>query len=130
MTVFSFLAGKKNILADVYSSSEFMNKTINEWLINTSSSNRKIFVDGVFELFYSSGSESFRELSKSWTKDVPKMFNAYKSISKEDRKVMMKMFKEFNKAVGEVFKESSHLKMSELKEKVQFKKDIDNDSGK
>lgn len=109
----------KFILADkITSSSEFVNLTINEWLMNTTAENRKIFVDGVFDLFFSSSSESFRELSKSWTKDIPKMMSAYGDISKEDRKIISHMLREFGKASSSVFKENSKAKLEEM-----FKKD-------
>lgn len=106
----------------VTGSSEFTNETINEWLLNTSPENRKIFVDGVFEMLYSSESESFRELSKTWTKEIPNMMGAYKDISKDDRKVISKMIKEFIKASSDVFKKNSKVKIEELKDNFFDKK--------
>lgn len=105
----------KFVLAEkITESSEFINLTIREWLLNTTPQNRKIFVDGVFDLFYSSNSDSFRELSKSWVKDIPNMMSAYKDISKEDRKIIGEMLKEFGRATGSVFKESSRAKLEEM----------------
>lgn len=92
-------------------SSEFAHKAIKEWLINTNPQNRKIFVDGIFDLLYSSNSESFRELSKSWAKDIPNMLNAYSEISKEDKKVIGSMLMEFSKASSNTFKEESKAKI-------------------
>ena len=74
---------------------------------NTTPQNRKIFVDEVFELLYSSDSESFRELSRTWTKEIPNMMSAYKDISKDDRKVISQMIGEIVKASSNVFKKTS-----------------------
>lgn len=95
-------------------SSEIVNLTIRQWLTNTTPQNRKLFVDAVFELLYSSNSESFRELSKTWTKDIPEMVEAYSEISKEDKKNIIKMLKEFGKAFSSAFKEESKYKWEEI----------------
>lgn len=105
---------KFTLAEKITDSSEFINLTIKEWLLNTTPQNRKIFVDGVFDLFYSSNSDSFRELSKSWVKDIPNMMNAYKDISKEDKKIISEMLKEFGKATSIAFKESSKAKLEKV----------------
>jgi len=112
--IFSWEIKKDMIVrSSLTDSSEFAHKTIKEWLINTNPQNRKIFVDGIFDLLYSSNSDSFRELSKSWTKDIPNMLNAYSEISKEDKKVIGEMLKEFSKASSNTFKEESKAKFEE-----------------
>lgn len=95
-------------------SSEFINQTIKTWLLNTNSENRKVFVDSIFELFFSSNSESFHELSKTWIKDIPLMFNAYKDISKKDRKVITQMIKEFARSSSSVLKNIGKEKLEKI----------------
>ena len=106
---------KKDMIvrSSLTNSSEFAHKTIKKWLVNTTPQNRKVFVDGIFDLLYSSNSESFRELSKNWTKDIPNMLSAYSEISKEDKKVIGNMLKEFSRASSNIFKEESKAKLEE-----------------
>lgn len=93
-------------------SSEFINQSITQWLLNTDSKSREIFVDGIFDLFYSSNSDSFRQLSKSWINDIPNMMKTYKDISKEDKKVISEMIKQFGKSSVNVFKKESKEKIN------------------
>lgn len=94
--------------------SDFTKDTINEWLLNTSPNNRKIFVDSIFDLLYSSNSESLKELSKTWTKNLPNMMNTYKELSKEDKKIISSMIIEFIKSSSSVFKITSKNKIEEI----------------
>lgn len=103
-------------LTGVSETSEFTNKTINQWLMNTDSKNRKIFVDSIFELFYSSNSNSFHEFSKTWIKDLPQMMEVYKEISKEDKKIISEMVKQFGKASSIVLKEEGKKKIDNIKD--------------
>lgn len=95
-------------------SSEFVNQSIKQWLLNTDVKSREIFVDSIFDLFYSSKSDSFRQLSKNWINDIPNMLGAYKDISKDDKKVVGEMIKEFGKASSVVFKKESKEKFESL----------------
>lgn len=113
----------KMVLSDrVTDSSEFTNMAINEWLLNTTAENRKIFVDSIFDLLYSSDSESFRELSRTWVKEIPNMMFAYNDISKEDKKIISSMLKEFVRASSHVFKEKSSKKIEKMKDNLFDKK--------
>lgn len=83
-------------LENATKSSETMNETMKEWLKNTTPEQRKIFFDGVFEVFYSTEVNSFSEIS--WIKNIPKLFETYKGLSEEDRKTIMEMLKLFGKS--------------------------------
>ena len=84
-------------LDSVTSSSELMNNTLKEWLKNSTPDQRKIFFDGVFEIFNSTEANTFGEFSKLWMKKIPTLFSTYREISEEDRKVIMKMLRLFAK---------------------------------
>lgn len=106
------------MLDSVTDSSEFINQSIRQWLKNTDEGQRKIFVDCIFELLYSSEAITFRELSKVWVSKIPMFLNTYKSISKEDKETVSKMLKEFSSAMSHVFFETSKTKFEEFEEKL------------
>ena len=87
--------GTKMIKEDkVTDSSELINETIREWLENTTPEHRKIFFDGVFEVFYSTEANTFGDIN---IKNIPTIIKTYRDISEEDRKVIMEMIKVFIK---------------------------------
>ena len=118
--IYSWNVVKDNLvmLPEVTNSSEFINQTIRQWLKNTDDKQRKVFVDCIFELLYSSDIDTFRELSKVWMKKIPVFLNTYNSISKEDRDIISDMLKEFVSAIGYVFRVTSKSKFEELENKL------------
>ena len=95
--IYSWQVLRNNLvkLNSVTPSSEIMNTTLQEWLKSSTPEQRKIFFDGVFELFYSTSANTFGEIS---VKSIPKLFSTYREISKEDRKIIMEMLKLFGKS--------------------------------
>lgn len=78
-------------------SSERMYKAMNTWLKSTTAEQRKIFFDGVFEIFYSTSATSFSEISENWLKNTPKLIESYRGLSENDRKAIIEMLKLFGK---------------------------------
>ena len=78
-------------------SSEILNNTLTTWLSNTTPEQRKIFVDTIFELFFSTNLNTFGEISKNITKTLPVIFRKYNEISNEDKKILTEMIKLFIK---------------------------------
>lgn len=72
-----------------------INNKITNWLENTTPGQRKIFVDSVFEIFYSTEANNFEEIN--WIKNVPTIISAYKGLSPEDRKTLIEMITLFGK---------------------------------
>ena len=83
-----FLYSEKN--TDI---SEDIDKTITEWLEETTNEQRKIVIDAVFELFYATESETFGEMSKNISINLPKIIKKYREIAKEDKEIITKMIK-------------------------------------
>lgn len=77
--------------------SEIMNKTVVSWLENTTPEQRKICVDTIFEILYSTEADTFKDLSKNLAKSLPVIMKKYDEISKEDRKMMTNVILEFVK---------------------------------
>ena len=62
-----------------------MNKTVVSWLENTTPEQRKICVDTIFEILYSTEADTFKDLSKNIAKSLPVIMKKYDEVSKEDR---------------------------------------------
>ena len=73
--------------------SENIDKTLTDWLENTTAEQRKIFVDTVFEIFYSTDANTFGDISKNLSTNISKMLKKYGEISTEDKKVITNMIK-------------------------------------
>ena len=99
--------------------SEIMNQTVISWLENTTPQQRKICVDTIFEILYSTDVDTFKELSKSLTKNLPIIMKKYEELSKEDKKMMTNVIIEFVKIyIDKSFntgKETVKTKLSTLK---------------
>ena len=84
-------------LDKVTKSSEVINETIRTWLRETTQEQRKIFFDGVFEIFYSTSANTFSEISATWKTSIPKIIETYKGLQDRDKKNITKMIKLFGK---------------------------------
>ena len=85
--------------------SEILNNTLTNWLNNTTNEQRKIFVDTIFELFYSTNANTFGEISRNITKTLPLILRKYSEVSSEDKKILTDMVKLFIKNYfNEMFK--------------------------
>ena len=73
--------------------SENIDKTLTDWLENTTTEQRKIFVDTVFEIFYSTDANTFGDISKNLSTNISKMLKKYGEISTEDKRVITNMIK-------------------------------------
>ena len=86
-----------NISAELTYTSQAINKTIANWLEDTSGEQRKIYIDTIFELFYSTESRTFGEMSKNISTNLPIIYKKYELISADDKKMLMDMTKLFAK---------------------------------
>ena len=96
-------------LESVTTSSEIMNSTLQEWLKNSTPEQRKIFFDGVFEIFYSTSARTFGEIS---VKNLPKIFATYREIPEHDKKIIMNMLKLFGKTYFNNYKNTESEKLN------------------
>lgn len=83
------------------SSSEAMNKTISNWLENTTVEQRKMYIDTIFDLFYSTEARTFGEMSRNMTTNLPIIYKKYEEISAEDKRMAIDMTKLFAKTYFE-----------------------------
>ena len=79
----------------ITNNSEEFNKTLVDWLENTTNEQRKVFIDTVFELFYSTEAESFGEIMQKFPISLSRILKKYQQLSEEDKKIMTDMVKIF-----------------------------------
>ena len=96
--------------------SEIINKTLNDWLENTTPEQRKVFMDGIFDLFYSTEADTFGEMYKNLSTNIKIIFKTYQNINEEERKQIIEMIKLFAKAYFTVTKDVQSNKFEIMKE--------------
>ena len=101
--------------------SEDFNKVGDDWLENTTAEQRKIFIDTLFEIFYSTDANTFGEISKSLSTNLTKILKKYKSISEEDKKIMTETFKVLAASYMNIVKEKETNKFDNLKKEYKAK---------
>ncbi|MDH6366874.1 MULTISPECIES: Mbeg1-like protein [unclassified Breznakia] len=68
--------------------SHFIDRTIKTWMDQIQPDDRKKFIDSMFELFASVGTDTVHEMGESWFKSLGSMLDAYSHLDKETRKDM------------------------------------------
>jgi len=96
--------------------SENINNMLIEWLDNTTEKDRKIFVDSIFELLYSTDADTFKGIYKKLSTNIPKILSKYKKISPEEKKNLSSMIKLFIVSYVKVIRNKKDSK--KVKEKV------------
>ena len=77
--------------------SERMNNTLTNWLENSTSEQRRVFFDSIFEILYSTEADTFAEIQQKMGKNMSLMIKGYGKMPKEDRKTVNQMLRLFVK---------------------------------
>ena len=101
--------------------SEDIDKTISDWLEITTPEQRKIVIDTVFDLFYSTDSVSFGEMSRNISKNLPILLKKYGEIAKEDKDMITKMIKLIVSSYINIVREKETIKFDNIKEEYKNK---------
>ena len=96
--------------------SEDIDKTMTEWIELTTNEQRKIVIDAIFELFYSTDSETFGEMSKNISTNLPKVLKKYGEIAKEDKEMIKHMIKIIATSYINIFSQREKSKLKDMKE--------------
>jgi hypothetical protein len=70
--------------------SEIFDETVTKWFEETTDGQRKIVVNTVFEVLYSTNIDNVDDISKSVSKILPEVLKEYRKISKRDRAMINK----------------------------------------
>ena len=101
--------------------SETIDKTLTDWLEVTTAEQRKIVIDSVFEILYSTEATTFGEITKNLPTSIPKILKKYGELSKEDKEKITSMIKIIINSYRNVVKERENGKLDNLKEKYKQK---------
>lgn len=114
--IFSWQVLKDNLikLEKNTEASEVIDRTLTEWLETTTTEQRKMFIDLVFELFYSTDADTFIEISQNFYDNMPKMLKKYGEISSEDKKMITKMLRLMMSSYMNILKEKTSNRIDRL----------------
>ena len=88
------LLGDKFIKADLTTSSEFIDKTITNWLKEVNVEQRKIFIDSLFDILEATNVKQINEMTNKWFTNAKKMIKTYKNLDKNTKEIMSKTLSE------------------------------------
>ena len=87
------LEGKKLVsLAEVTNGSQFVDKTLKEWLKEIEPKQREKVIDAIFEIINTTDANSFKEIKERLFTDVRLMLKKYQSLDDESKKMIMEFF--------------------------------------
>ncbi len=95
--------------------SEDIDKTMTEWIELTTNEQRKIVINAIFELFYSTDSETFGEMSKNISTNLPKVLRKYGEIAKEDKEMIKQMIKIIATSYINILSQREKSKLDDIK---------------
>ena len=89
-----------------------IDKAITKWFEDTTNEQRKIVVNTIFDLLFSTQSETFPEMYANLSKNLPVILKNYNKVSKEDREMI-------NKTVRKLLDIYWNIRTNREKEKIK-----------
>lgn len=83
-----------NYLEKLSPGSRYTNATLHGWLSEVCDEKRKLFIETLFDIFDSTKSETFIEITQNWKKNIPIIFNSIKNIDSEVKSMIIQLIKE------------------------------------
>ena len=87
--------GGKFVEDELTSSSEFMDKTITNWLKEVTPEQRGKFIDTIFEILNTTQAETLTDIKNKVFSNTKLMIKTYQNLSQEDKKMITKTIEEF-----------------------------------
>ncbi len=121
--IFSWQVFKDDVikLAKNTDMSETIDKTLTDWVENTTDKQREVLIDAIFEVFYATDANSFKEIVDNLKDNIPKIMKKYGEIPEDDKKVVGEMLKKIIKSNMHIMKEESAFKLNNLKKEYLAK---------
>ena len=89
--------GGKFVKDELTSSSEFIDKTITNWLSEVSPEQRSEFFDILFEILNATEAQTLSEISSKWFTNAKTMVKTYQNLEPESKEIMTKTLNAFLK---------------------------------
>ena len=85
-----------HILRQLAPGSQYLNKTLSDWIDRMSSQKREQFVDALYEVLHESNSNisTFSEFSAEWQKNIPAVLAAARNVDGETRGILLQTMAE------------------------------------
>ena len=80
-------------LKEVTNGSEFVDKTIKQWLNNVEPEQREIVIDTIFDILSTTEAESMVQIKEKWFKNVGIMLKNYKNLDENSKKMIGEIVK-------------------------------------
>lgn len=80
--------GGKFVEDELTNSSEFIDKTITDWLKEVEPKQREEFIDTFFEILNATQAQTMAEISSKWFLNAKTMIKTYKNMSQESKEMM------------------------------------------
>ena len=87
--------GGKFVKDELTNSSEFIDKTITNWLKEVSPEQREKFIDTVFEILNTTQAETLTEIKSKIFSNTKTMVKTYQNLDPETKQIMIKTLEEF-----------------------------------
>ena len=92
-------------LEEVTNGSEFVDKTIKEWLEKVEPAKREQVIDVVFDILNTTDAQTMKEIKSNWFTSARTMIASYKNIDNETKEMIWQTLNElFKVAKDNVFK--------------------------
>ena len=80
-------------LKEVTNGSEFVDKTIKQWLDDVEPKQREIVIDTIFDILSTTEAESMIQIREKWFKNVGIMLRNYKNLDEDSKKMIGEIVK-------------------------------------
>jgi hypothetical protein len=89
------LEGNKFIhLDEVDNGSQFIDKTIKDWLSKVSNEQRAEFINSVFEILQATDADTLAQIKEKWVKNAKILISTYKNMDEDSKKMMVQTMEE------------------------------------
>lgn len=109
--------------------SVFIDKSLSNWIASAPIEDRKVFINGMYEIFDNNGINTPMDLIDNWSKHIPTILKALKDTPREKRDIIIgvwkKLFDSFVEVRGNDRKKEAAKKRAE-REKKKAEKDFKN----
>ena len=85
-----------NYLEKLSPGSRYTNATLHRWLSEVCDKKRKLFIETIFDIFDSTNSETFIEITQNWQKNIPIILNSLKNMDSEVKSMIIQLIKELS----------------------------------
>ena len=84
-------------------SSQYVNRTIREWLGSLDNKHRRQFIDAVYQILNTTGAQTIYDIELSWIRSAYRILKSYRHIDQQTKKLIRKTIYELFRCAGTNF---------------------------